>query len=411
MREIMKITVVGTGYVGLSLATLLAKNNKVIALDIVPEKVEQINKRISPIHDEEIFTYFNNEKLSLKATLDENEAYKDAEFIIVATPTDYDPKQNFFNTSSVEYVLKKAREYNKTATIVIKSTVPVNYTADISKKINDNNILFSPEFLREGKALYDNLYPSRILVGVLDEKQKAKATEFALLLASAAKSKNPPILITGATEAEAIKLFSNTYLALRVSFFNELDTYALEKGLDTKEIIEGVGLDPRIGGHYNNPSFGYGGYCLPKDTKQLKANFKDVPENLISAIVHSNSTRKDYIASKIMRLMGIMNGEDYIDEMKLKESVLGVYRLTMKTGSDNFRQSSIQGVLKRVKAKGVKVVIYEPTLDEDTFFGSEVIKDYEEFKKRTTLVVANRFEPELEEIIEKVFTRDLYFRD
>lgn len=407
----MKITVVGTGYVGLSLATLLAKNNEVTALDIIPEKVEQINKRITPIHDDDITRFFESENLNLTATLDEEKAYARAEIIIVATPTDYDPKQNFFDTSSVEYVLKKAREYNKTATIVIKSTVPVYYTTMISEQLNDSNILFSPEFLREGKALYDNLYPSRIIVGMLHESQKAKANEFAKILADAAVTENPPMLITGATEAEAIKLFSNTYLALRVSFFNELDTYALEKGLDTKEIIEGVGLDPRIGGHYNNPSFGYGGYCLPKDTKQLKANFKDVPENLISAIVHSNSTRKDYIASKIMRLMGIMNGEGYINEKKLKESTLGVYRLTMKTGSDNFRQSSIQGVLKRVKAKGVKVVIYEPTLEEDTFFGSEVIKNFDEFKKRTTLIVANRFEAELEEIIEKVFTRDLYFRD
>lgn len=407
----MKITVVGTGYVGLSIATLLAKNNDVVALDIVPEKVSQINKRTSPILDEEISAYFNNENLRLSATLDEKKAYENAKFIIVATPTDYDTTKNFFDTSSVEYVLKKAREYNKKATIVIKSTVPVNYTADICKKLNDYNILFSPEFLREGKALYDNLYPSRIIVGVLSDSKKSKANEFACLLASAAKKENPPILITGTTEAEAIKLFSNTYLALRVSFFNELDTYAFEKGLDTKEIIEGVGLDPRIGGHYNNPSFGYGGYCLPKDTKQLKANFKNVPENLISAIVHSNATRKDYIADKIMRIMGIMNSSNHIDEVKLKENTLGVYRLTMKTGSDNFRQSSIQGVLKRIKAKGVNVIIYEPTLQNKTFFGSEVINDFNEFKNRVTLIVANRYEKELDEVIKKVFTRDLYFRD
>jgi UDPglucose 6-dehydrogenase len=407
----MKITVVGTGYVGLSLATLLAKNNKVTALDIIPEKVEQINKRISPIHDEEITWFFENENLNLMATLDEEKAYASAEMIIIATPTDYDPKQNFFDTTSVEYVLKKARKYNKTATIVIKSTVPVYYTEEISNKFNDSNILFSPEFLREGKALYDNLYPSRIIVGILHESQKDKANKFALILAKAAATENPPILITGATEAEAIKLFSNTYLALRVSFFNELDTYALEKGLDTKQIIEGVGLDPRIGSHYNNPSFGYGGYCLPKDTKQLKANFKDIPENLITAIVNSNSTRKDYIANKIMRLMGVMDGYGFVDEQKLKNKTLGVYRLTMKTGSDNFRQSSIQGVLKRVKAKGVNVVIYEPTLDEETFFGSKVIKNFDEFKYQATLIVANRFEKELDEIIEKVFTRDLYFRD
>lgn len=407
----MKITIIGTGYVGLSLATLLSENHDVHALDIVEGKVNKINKRISPIQDEEITRFFTTKKLNLIATLNEKTAIKDADFVIVATPTDYDTTKNFFNTSSVDSTINKVRKYNKKATIVIKSTVPVGYTKQIALDLKEDNILFSPEFLREGRALYDNLHPSRIIVGVLREEQKEKAKEFAILLSTAAEEINVPVLITGATEAEAIKLFSNTYLALRVSFFNELDTYALEKGLNTKEIIQGVGLDPRIGSHYNNPSFGYGGYCLPKDTKQLRSNFRDVPENLVSAIVSSNSTRKEYIANKIMRKLGVLDDEGNVIEKNINKGVLGVYRLTMKSGSDNFRASSIQGVIKRIKAKGVRVVIYEPTHTEDTFFGSEIIRDFDEFAKVSSIIVANRYEKGLEGVIDKIFTRDLFFRD
>lgn len=409
--NVMKITIVGTGYVGLSLATLLSEKHNVHALDIIEDKVSKINERISPIQDDEITRFFSTKKLNLVATLDEEKAIKDADFIIIATPTDYDTTKNFFNTSSVDSTISKVRKHNKKATIIIKSTVPVGYTKQISKELKEDNILFSPEFLREGRALFDNLHPSRIIVGTLREEQRERAEEFAILLSDAAEDTNVPILITGSTEAEAIKLFSNTYLALRVSFFNELDTYALEKGLDTKEIIQGVGLDPRIGGHYNNPSFGYGGYCLPKDTKQLRANFKDVPENLVSAIVTSNSTRKEYIANKIMKKLCVLDDEGNVIEKNLKDAVLGVYRLTMKSGSDNFRASSIQGVIKRIKAKGVRVVIYEPTHAENTFFGSEIIRDFNEFVKVSSIIVANRYEKELEIAIDKIFTRDLFFRD
>ena len=407
----MNITIVGTGYVGLSLATLLSEKHKIKALDVISDKVELINKKISPIQDKEITRFFNTKKLYLEATLNQEDAYKDAEFVIIATPTDYDTNKNFFDTSSVDSTIVAVRKFNKTATIVIKSTVPVGYTKHISEKLNEDNILFSPEFLREGKALYDNLHPSRIIVGIINENQREKAKVFAEILKDCADDLNTPILIVGSTEAEAIKLFSNTYLALRVSFFNELDTYALEKGLNTKQVIEGVGLDPRIGSHYNNPSFGYGGYCLPKDTKQLRANFKDVPENLISAIVNSNSTRKEYIANKIMKMLKVLDQEGNVIEKNVKEAVLGVYRLTMKSGSDNFRASSIQGVLKRVKAKGVRVIIYEPTHDEDTFFGSDVIRDFEEFCKLSSIIIANRFDEELNGVNDKIFTRDLFFRD
>lgn len=407
----MNITIIGTGYVGLSLATLLSERHNVHALDIIVDKVNKINQRVGPIQDDEITRFFTTKKLNLVATLDEDEAIKDADFVIIATPTDYDTMKNFFNTSSVDATISKVRKYNRKATIVIKSTVPVGYTKQIAEDLKEDNILFSPEFLREGRALHDNLHPSRIIVGVLREELKEKANQFAKLLSDAAEDPKVPVLITGATEAEAIKLFSNTYLALRVSFFNELDTYALEKGLNTKEIIQGVGLDPRIGSYYNNPSFGYGGYCLPKDTKQLKANFEDVPENLISAIVNSNSTRKDYIANKIMKKLGILDDEGNIIEKNIKGAVLGVYRLTMKSGSDNFRASSIQGVIKRIKAKGIRVVIYEPTHVDDTFFGSEIIRDFDEFAKVSSIIVANRYEKELESVIEKIFTRDLFFRD
>lgn len=407
----MNIAIVGTGYVGLSLATLLSEKHIVHTLDIIEDKVNQINGRVSPIKDEEITRFFTTKFLNLWATLDEKKAIEGADFVIIATPTDYDATKNFFNTSSVDSTISKVRKYNKKATIVIKSTVPVGYTKQIAKDLKEENILFSPEFLREGRALYDNLHPSRIIVGVLSEGQKEMANEFAKLLSDAAEDKNVPVLITGTTEAEAIKLFSNTYLALRVSFFNELDTYALEKGLNTKEIIQGVGLDPRIGSHYNNPSFGYGGYCLPKDTKQLRANFKDVPENLVSAIVTSNSTRKEYIANKIMKKLGVLDNDGSVIEKNLNGAVLGVYRLTMKSGSDNFRASSIQGVIKRIKSKGVRVVIYEPTHEGDTFFGSEIIRDFDTFTKVSSIIVANRFEKELESVFHKIFTRDLFFRD